>query len=345
MTLIHKSVSPFGDWIIFMDGVPLYKKWPTGRSLVFEKYGLPTSDSDRDNGHYGGTRQRNKETSAVETNPFKFSTETLATMISGLLEGTDEHVARATRLFTVAIDALYWKRDAGITDFNFAELRDHLNLKTLIDLNDPSKHPTMPVEVRSLIREYLYSIPGFRPEMGDKQPQETFDSHAQSEMAMTKLFGSLAEKYSYLFDLPDPLRVADAVYGEGGGISPVWQSYLLGDQAPSGEGVASETAEVLMEAYEGLPEDMIGLATRFALSPEVARALHAERQRWQAENERLRKAADYISPYLRYTVGDESPGHHPTMPSAVAAFHVAFDIDTPEKRMARARLSLTGIKD
>lgn len=37
----------------------------------------------------------------------------------------------------------------------------------------------------------------------------------------------------------------------------------------------------------------------------------------------LRSAARNILPYLRFTVGSESPGHHPTMPSAVAAFEAA----------------------
>lgn len=53
--------------------------------------------------------------------------------------------------------------------------------------------------------------------------------------------------------------------------------------------------------------------------------------------ERLRKAADYIAPYLIWTVGPESPGYHPTMPSAVSAFLCAFDIETGEKRAARAQ--------
>lgn len=55
----------------------------------------------------------------------------------------------------------------------------------------------------------------------------------------------------------------------------------------------------------------------------------------EAEVGRLRQAADYISPYLRWTISSESPGYAPAMPSAVAAFHVAFDIDTDAKRAAR----------
>ena len=41
----------------------------------------------------------------------------------------------------------------------------------------------------------------------------------------------------------------------------------------------------------------------------------------------LEKAAERILPYLRYTIGSESRGHHPTMPSAVAAFSYAVKVD------------------
>lgn len=45
----------------------------------------------------------------------------------------------------------------------------------------------------------------------------------------------------------------------------------------------------------------------------------------RAEIERLRQACRYILPYLEWTVGSESPGYHPTMPSAVADFRAALN--------------------
>lgn len=51
---IHKEVSSTGELYVYMNGTLLYKKWPTGASIVFEKYGIPTSNTDRDRGHYGG---------------------------------------------------------------------------------------------------------------------------------------------------------------------------------------------------------------------------------------------------------------------------------------------------
>jgi hypothetical protein len=55
------------------------------------------------------------------------------------------------------------------------------------------------------------------------------------------------------------------------------------------------------------------------------------------EVDKLRDVADRIAPYLRWTISEESPGYHPTMPSAVAAFHEAFGIETAEKRLARIK--------
>jgi hypothetical protein len=338
--VIHKSVSPFGDWIIFMNGRMLYKKWPGGRSVIFDKYGPPISNNDRD--HSSTAQAPSTETSQVTENPYsKRSPETETAMVRSLLEdvcANESLVGRATCLFRIAADGLYWKSDEQLAEFNLAELRDHFNLKTLIDLIDPGQYPTMPVEVRIPIRLYLESLPGFRPEMGYEQPQETFDWHGQSEMDLTKLLGSLHDTYSYLFprEIPEPLRIADSVYRQEGGFSPDWLNYLLAHPSSSEEATETATVRVPLDGVEGLPEDIIEIASELGAGP-IADALHAERQRWQAEIERLRNAADYIAPYLRWTVGEESPGHHPTMPSAVAAFHVAFDIDTPEKRMARMR--------
>lgn len=40
----------------------------------------------------------------------------------------------------------------------------------------------------------------------------------------------------------------------------------------------------------------------------------------EAREAELVKGMRYILPYLEWTIGRESPGHHPTMPSAVAEF-------------------------
>lgn len=49
---IHKEVSSTGEIYIYMSGVLLYKKYPSGESVLFEKYGPPTRNTDRDRGSY-----------------------------------------------------------------------------------------------------------------------------------------------------------------------------------------------------------------------------------------------------------------------------------------------------
>ena len=57
-----------------------------------------------------------------------------------------------------------------------------------------------------------------------------------------------------------------------------------------------------------------------AFNPTVAEALLDERDALVARVAELEKGCDMIMPYLTFTIGPESPGHHPTMPSAVSAF-------------------------
>lgn len=57
--------------------------------------------------------------------------------------------------------------------------------------------------------------------------------------------------------------------------------------------------------------------------PETAEKLLSERDALLARIAELETAASRILPYLVWTVGEESPGHHPTLPSAVSAFKAA----------------------
>jgi hypothetical protein len=104
-----------------------------------------------------------------------------------------------------------------------------------------------------------------------------------------------------------------------------------------------DTAEVPMFDVEGRLYDRVErfeLTRRRSGEADFEKAAHdcaVELKAAREENERFREAADRIAPYLIYTVGDESPGHHPTMPSAVGAFLHVFGIGTAEKRLERAR--------
>lgn len=52
-------------------------------------------------------------------------------------------------------------------------------------------------------------------------------------------------------------------------------------------------------------------------------SLQAEIAALRERVDELEKAGRYIKPYLEWTIGPESPGYHPTMPSAVASFECA----------------------
>lgn len=42
--MIHKETTATGETYVYM-------KWPNGSSILFEKYGIPTRNTDRDNGY------------------------------------------------------------------------------------------------------------------------------------------------------------------------------------------------------------------------------------------------------------------------------------------------------
>lgn len=48
--MVHKEIKKSGELMVWMSGVLLYKRWSNGKSVVFEKYGPPTSSSERDMG-------------------------------------------------------------------------------------------------------------------------------------------------------------------------------------------------------------------------------------------------------------------------------------------------------
>jgi hypothetical protein len=100
----------------------------------------------------------------------------------------------------------------------------------------------------------------------------------------------------------------------------------------------AEAAERERNRYKELADKRNRLALSSLSAADTAiRDLRAALATEKENTARLREAADYIAPYLIWTVGDESPGHHPTMPSAVSAFLWSFDIGTPEKRLERTR--------
>jgi Type IV secretory pathway, VirD4 components len=150
-------------------------------------------------------------------NPFATgSSDTLTQMVVGLMDDAGGDGAmwkgRATAMFTGVMRALTCLRDAQVVDLNVSEIRDHLNLKKIIDLADVNKYPDMPQPIRKSIRSYLSSLPGFQEDKGYKQSQTTLDQHGYLEMQFTKILGSLADVYGHIFHTPyGEIDMADVV--------------------------------------------------------------------------------------------------------------------------------------
>lgn len=150
-------------------------------------------------------------------NPFATgSSDTLTQMVVGLMDDAGGDGAmwkgRATAMFTGVMRALTWLRDNNFIDLNVSEIRDHLQLKRIIDLADKDKYPDMPPPIRKSILSYMTSLPGFQEDKGYKQSQTTLDQHGYLEMQFTKILGSLADVYGHIFHTPyGEIDMADVV--------------------------------------------------------------------------------------------------------------------------------------
>lgn len=81
--------------------------------------------------------------------------------------------------------------------------------------------------------------------------------------------------------------------------------------------VDAELARVIATALDARDAELRSQAMKHMTMIGEFEDLLSERDARIAE---LVKAMRHIKPYLEWTVSDESPGHHPTMPSAVGAF-------------------------
>jgi intracellular multiplication protein IcmO len=150
-------------------------------------------------------------------NPFATgSSDGLTQMVVGLMDDTGGDGAmwkgRATAMFTGVMRALTWLRDQQLIDLNVSEIRDHLQLKRIIDLANPEQYEMMPVPIRKSIKSYLTSLPGYKESQGYNQSQTTLDQHGYLEMQFTKILGSLADVYGHIFHTPHAeVDMADVV--------------------------------------------------------------------------------------------------------------------------------------
>lgn len=126
------------------------------------------------------------------------SSDSLALKLAVLLDDPNEIEDAAVTLFTTVLLASLWLHEQKLVQLGLAEIRDNLNFKRIVDLADPSKYPGMPHPIRRLVKAHLLSLSFFREDMGYNQVPATLNHHAEIEMFLTGMLGSVYDSYSYL---------------------------------------------------------------------------------------------------------------------------------------------------
>ena len=132
-------------------------------------------------------------------NPFTTgSSGSLTEMVVSLMEdgGSDGMwKGRAISLIGAIMMALCTMRDNKEILLDVDQIRQHLLLDKIIGL---SKRRDLPPHVLKALKAYLQSLPGF-VEGQTKQSETVLDQHGYLQMQFTKVLGSLADSYGYIF--------------------------------------------------------------------------------------------------------------------------------------------------
>lgn len=118
---------------------------------------------------------------------------------------------RAVSLIGALMPALTWKRDNQDMPLSVRTIRDYLSLNNVIKI---SKDQAIPEHIRSSIKGYLDTLPGFvadaydengavKPPSGGGAPPDTTTAsqqHGYLAMQFTRSLQSLGDEYGYIFD-------------------------------------------------------------------------------------------------------------------------------------------------
>lgn len=102
---------------------------------------------------------------------------------------------RAISLISSIMMALVHMRENKEILLDVDIIREHLILENIIKL---SKRRDLPPHVNQSIRAYLRSLPGYQDNAA-KQSETVMDQHGYLQMQFTKILGSLADSYGYIF--------------------------------------------------------------------------------------------------------------------------------------------------
>jgi intracellular multiplication protein IcmO len=126
-------------------------------------------------------------------NPFETGTSQQLTILVGdLLEDSNDGAAwrgRSIAMVAPVLEALVWRRDAGIASLDIDVILSALILKNVATL---AEDPDLPEAIREKLRNYLRSLPGYQPERGEKQAQAVIDQHVFLETQVSPVLRQLA---------------------------------------------------------------------------------------------------------------------------------------------------------
>lgn len=109
--------------------------------------------------------------------------------------GGDMWKGRAISLISAIMMALVFMRDKGEILLDVDIIREYLILDTIIKMN---KRKDLPPHIRASLRGYLVSLPGYQEGI-PKQNDTVMEQHGYLQMQFTKLLGSLADQYGFIF--------------------------------------------------------------------------------------------------------------------------------------------------
>lgn len=141
-------------------------------------------------------------------NPFSTGTAAgLTEMIVGLMDDPgkegDMWKGRAIGLISTLMIALVDLRDRGKLLLDVHTIQDHLVLDKLVDLYlDRNGNLELSEKAKRALRNYFDSLPGFdwnEARAGRPQSGTTNDQHGYLTMQFTRVMGSLADTYGYIF--------------------------------------------------------------------------------------------------------------------------------------------------
>ena len=123
-------------------------------------------------------------------------TELLVSLMDDGGSGGDMWKGRAISLISAIMMALTYMRDQGEILLDVDAIREYLILDNIIKLFKTRRD--FPNHIRAALRAYLVSLPGFQ-ESAPKQNDTVSEQHGYLQMQFTKLLGSLADSYGFIF--------------------------------------------------------------------------------------------------------------------------------------------------